>query len=133
MRVDLVLLAGGLLGLGVAALSERLRRLPLSEPLLGLLAGIALGPSVAGLLTCDRSPLRGPGTGRRSTASRTLSQARGDRSRRRPASWRSRRGGRHVRSVVGVAASPAIAAASVAAQLASSLSPSSDGEPGSAV
>jgi hypothetical protein len=38
MTTDLVLLAGGLLGLGVAALSERLRRLPVSEPLLGLLA-----------------------------------------------------------------------------------------------
>ncbi len=34
MNTDLVLLAGGLLGLGVAALSERLRRLPVSEPLL---------------------------------------------------------------------------------------------------
>jgi sodium/hydrogen antiporter len=55
MTTDLVLLAGGLLGLGVAALSERLRRLPVSEPLLGLLAGILLGPSVAGVL--DVRPL----------------------------------------------------------------------------
>ncbi|SNR46225.1 cation:proton antiporter domain-containing protein [Blastococcus mobilis] len=55
MTTDLLLLVGGLIALGVAALSERLRRLPVSEPLLGLLAGIALGPAVAGLL--DVRPL----------------------------------------------------------------------------
>ncbi len=50
MTIDLVLLAAGMLALGVAALSERLRRLPVSEPLLGLAAGIMLGPTVTGLL-----------------------------------------------------------------------------------
>jgi sodium/hydrogen antiporter len=55
VTTDLVLLAGGLLGLCVAALSERLRRLPVSEPLVGLLAGVLLGPSVTGLL--DVRPL----------------------------------------------------------------------------
>lgn len=50
MTIDLLLLAGGILGIGVAALSTRLRRLPLSEPLIGLLTGIALGPAVLGLL-----------------------------------------------------------------------------------
>ncbi|WP_255640294.1 cation:proton antiporter [Glycomyces sp. TRM65418] len=37
----------------VAALSGRLRRLPLSEPLLGLLLGIVLGPAVTGLLPLE--------------------------------------------------------------------------------
>ena len=55
MTTDVVLLTGGLLALGVAALSERLRRLPVSEPLLGLVAGILLGPSVTGVL--DVRPL----------------------------------------------------------------------------
>lgn len=55
MKTDLVLLAGGLVALVVAALSDRTRRLPISEPLLGLLAGIVLGPAVAGLL--DVRPL----------------------------------------------------------------------------
>ncbi|ADB76905.1 cation:proton antiporter [Geodermatophilus obscurus] len=50
-----MLLAGGLVALVVAALSDRIRRLPISEPLLGLLAGIVLGPAVAGLL--DVRPL----------------------------------------------------------------------------
>jgi NhaP-type Na+/H+ or K+/H+ antiporter len=53
--IDVVLLAGGLLAVGVAALSTRMRRLPLSEPLLGLVAGIALGPAVAGVL--DVAPM----------------------------------------------------------------------------
>jgi NhaP-type Na+/H+ or K+/H+ antiporter len=44
MTIDVLLLAGGALALGVAALSSRLRRLPVSEPLVGLLLGIALGP-----------------------------------------------------------------------------------------
>jgi sodium/hydrogen antiporter len=55
MTVDLLLLAGGVLAIGVAALSSRLRRLPVSEPLLGLVAGIALGPAATGLL--DVAPL----------------------------------------------------------------------------
>jgi hypothetical protein len=50
MKIDILLLAGGLLALVVAALSERMRRIPVSEPLLGLLAGILLGPAVAGVL-----------------------------------------------------------------------------------
>lgn len=50
MTIDLLLLAGGILAIGVAALSTRLRRLPVSEPLLGLLVGVVLGPAVAGVL-----------------------------------------------------------------------------------
>lgn len=48
--IDVLLLAAGALGLVVAALSERLRRLPLSEPVLALVAGVLLGPAVMGLL-----------------------------------------------------------------------------------
>jgi NhaP-type Na+/H+ or K+/H+ antiporter len=55
MTVDLLLLAGGVLAIGVAALSSRLRRLPISEPLLGLLVGIVLGREVTGAL--DVAPL----------------------------------------------------------------------------
>ena len=50
MKIDILLLAGGLLAVVVAALSERMRRIPVSEPLLALLAGILLGPSVMGAL-----------------------------------------------------------------------------------
>jgi sodium/hydrogen antiporter len=50
MTTDLLLLAGGVLAVGVAALSSRLRRLPLSEPLLGLVVGVVLGPAVTGAL-----------------------------------------------------------------------------------
>ena len=55
MTIDVVLLAGGALALVVAALSERLRRMPLSEPVLALLAGVVLGPAVTGVL--DLRPL----------------------------------------------------------------------------
>ena len=48
--LDLLLVTVGLLGLVVAALSERLRHYPVSEPLLGLLAGVLLGPQVLGAL-----------------------------------------------------------------------------------
>lgn len=51
----MVLAATGLLGMLVAALSGRIRQLPLSEPLLGLVAGVLLGPAVTGLL--DLPPL----------------------------------------------------------------------------
>lgn len=49
--MDVILAATGALGMVVAALSRRLRQLPVSEPLLGLLAGILLGPAAAGVLT----------------------------------------------------------------------------------
>jgi sodium/hydrogen antiporter len=55
MTLDLLLLAGGVLAVCVATLSSRLRRYPVSEPLLGLLVGIALGPAVTGVL--DVAPL----------------------------------------------------------------------------
>jgi NhaP-type Na+/H+ or K+/H+ antiporter len=55
VRVDVVLLAAGLLAVLVAVLSDRLRRLPLSEPLLGLGTGVVLGPAVTGVL--DVPPL----------------------------------------------------------------------------
>ena len=48
--IDVLLLTAGLLGLVVAALSERLRRLPVSEPVLALAAGVILGPAVTGVL-----------------------------------------------------------------------------------
>ncbi|SFF86410.1 cation:proton antiporter [Blastococcus tunisiensis] len=48
--IDILLVGAGVLGLVVAALSERLRRLPLSEPVLALVAGVLLGPAVTGVL-----------------------------------------------------------------------------------
>jgi sodium/hydrogen antiporter len=48
--LDLLLVAVGLLGLVVAALSARIRQLPLSEPLLALAAGVVLGPQVLGII-----------------------------------------------------------------------------------
>lgn len=50
MTLDVVLTAVGVLGVAVAALSIRIRRLPLSEPLIGLVVGAALGHQVSGLL-----------------------------------------------------------------------------------
>ncbi|HSJ21747.1 MAG TPA: cation:proton antiporter [Nocardioidaceae bacterium] len=50
MTLDVMLAAVGALGVLVAALSARIRRLPVSEPLLGLLAGVLLGPAVLGAL-----------------------------------------------------------------------------------
>ncbi|RBY85005.1 cation:proton antiporter [Blastococcus sp. TF02A-30] len=50
MLIDVLLVAAGALGLAVAALSERLRRLPVSEPVLALAAGVLLGPELLGLL-----------------------------------------------------------------------------------
>jgi len=50
MTTDVLLLAGGLLAIGVAALSSRLRRLPVSEPLVGLLVGIVVGPQLLDVL-----------------------------------------------------------------------------------
>lgn len=46
MYVDVVLTVVGALGVVVAAISSTMRRLPLSEPLLGLLAGVLLGPQL---------------------------------------------------------------------------------------
>jgi NhaP-type Na+/H+ or K+/H+ antiporter len=51
MDIDIVLVSVGALGLVVAALSLRIRRMPLSEPLLALLVGVLLGPEVIGALT----------------------------------------------------------------------------------
>ncbi|WP_324277973.1 cation:proton antiporter [Blastococcus brunescens] len=48
--IDILLVAAGALGLLVAALSERLRRLPLSEPVLALVVGVLLGPALTGVL-----------------------------------------------------------------------------------
>lgn len=49
-ELDLLLLTVGALGLVVAALSAKLRHLPVSEPMLGLCAGVLLGREVTGLL-----------------------------------------------------------------------------------
>lgn len=51
MILDLLLVAVGALGIVVASLSDKLRRLPLSEPLLALVLGVVLGSEVTGLLT----------------------------------------------------------------------------------
>ena len=48
--LDVLLVAVGLLGLVVAGLSEKMRSLPISEPLLALVAGALLGPHVLGAL-----------------------------------------------------------------------------------
>lgn len=50
MSLDIVLAVVGALAAVVAALSARIRRMPVSEPLLGLLAGVALGPQVTAAL-----------------------------------------------------------------------------------
>ncbi|NEK86753.1 sodium:proton exchanger [Blastococcus saxobsidens] len=55
MLIDVVLVASGALGLAVAAASGRLRRWPVSEPVLGLLIGIVLGPHLLGVL--DLAPV----------------------------------------------------------------------------
>jgi NhaP-type Na+/H+ or K+/H+ antiporter len=55
MLLDHVLIATGALGVLVTILSGRIRRLPLSEPLLALLLGVLLGPQVAGVI--DLPPL----------------------------------------------------------------------------
>lgn len=51
VELDVVLVAVGLLGVLVASMSAKMRSLPVSEPLLGLVAGILLGPQVIGALT----------------------------------------------------------------------------------
>jgi len=51
MTFDVILTAVGALGLVVAALSARIRRLPVSEPVLALLVGVILGPEVLGALS----------------------------------------------------------------------------------
>ncbi len=51
MLIDVLLLAAGVLALVVAALSGRLRRLPVSEPVFALALGILIGPELLGVLT----------------------------------------------------------------------------------
>jgi NhaP-type Na+/H+ or K+/H+ antiporter len=48
--IDTLLIATGVLGVFVAVLSGRLRGLPVSVPLLALVVGVVLGPSVTGAL-----------------------------------------------------------------------------------
>lgn len=48
MTLDVLLVAVGALGVLVAALSARIRRLPVSEPLLALVLGVLVGPEVLG-------------------------------------------------------------------------------------
>ena len=50
MKLDIGLAVVGLLGVLVAAISAKMRSLPISEPMLGLVAGIVLGPQVTGAL-----------------------------------------------------------------------------------
>lgn len=50
MTLDVLLVAVGALGVLVAALSARIRRLPVSEPLLALVVGVLVGPAVLGAL-----------------------------------------------------------------------------------
>jgi NhaP-type Na+/H+ or K+/H+ antiporter len=50
MKLDILLAVVGVLGILVAAVSGRMRRLPVSEPMLGLLVGVLLGPRVADVL-----------------------------------------------------------------------------------
>lgn len=50
MTLDVLLVAVGGLGVVVAALSARIRRLPVSEPLLALVVGVFLGPEALGVL-----------------------------------------------------------------------------------
>lgn len=62
MTLNLLLLSVGGLGVVVAALSARIRRLPISEPLLALVVGVVLGSEVTGVLdladlTSEHAPL----------------------------------------------------------------------------
>ncbi|HEX6337407.1 MAG TPA: cation:proton antiporter [Jiangellaceae bacterium] len=50
MTLDVLLIAVGALGVVVAALSARIRRLPVSEPLIALVIGVLVGPEVLGVL-----------------------------------------------------------------------------------
>ena len=50
MTLDVMLVAVGGLGVVVAALSARIRRLPVSEPLLALVLGVLVGPEVLDVL-----------------------------------------------------------------------------------
>ena len=56
MSLDVLLAGVGVLGVLVAALSARLRTMPVSEPLLGLVAGLLLGPAVLGAFTLAPLP-----------------------------------------------------------------------------
>jgi sodium/hydrogen antiporter len=49
--IDVVLTSAGALGLAVAALSGRLRRWPVSEPVLALALGVVIGPELLGVVT----------------------------------------------------------------------------------
>ena len=49
MTLDVLLIAMGALGVLVAALSARIRRLPVSEPMLALVIGVLLGPEIFNL------------------------------------------------------------------------------------
>lgn len=51
MTLDALLVAVGALGVVVAALSARIRRLPVSEPLIALVIGVLVGPEVLGALS----------------------------------------------------------------------------------
>jgi sodium/hydrogen antiporter len=51
VEIDVMLALVGALGLLVAAASSKLRRLPVTEPLLGLVAGIILGPVLLDVLS----------------------------------------------------------------------------------
>lgn len=48
MHVEVVVVVVAVLGLGVAALSSSIDRLPVSEPLLAVVAGVLVGPQVLG-------------------------------------------------------------------------------------
>jgi NhaP-type Na+/H+ or K+/H+ antiporter len=53
MVLDVVLAAVGALGLVIAAMSARLRRMPLSEPMLALALGVVLGPAMLDVLRLE--------------------------------------------------------------------------------
>ncbi|NLT29553.1 MAG: sodium:proton exchanger [Propionibacterium sp.] len=46
----LLLVTVGVLGVGIVAVSARMRQWPLSEPLIALIAGVVLGPAVTGVI-----------------------------------------------------------------------------------
>jgi hypothetical protein len=56
MTLDVLLITTGALGVLVDALSARIRRLPVSEPLLALVVVVLLGPWVLRALLFHRSP-----------------------------------------------------------------------------
>ena len=56
--LHLMYFVAGTMALGFALASRRIRRWPISEPLLALVAGVLIGPVVLGLMRVDEPVLQ---------------------------------------------------------------------------